>query len=84
MLLAKLLLVSGITMVLGLITVVGMFLVGQAVLGAYGIPVANLTDADAQRLVFGLGAITPLSQSSGSRSASSCGAPRAPSRRFSE
>jgi ABC-2 type transport system permease protein len=47
-------------MVLGLITVVGMFLVGQAVLGAYDIPVVGLGDADAQRLVFGLGAVTPL------------------------
>ena len=59
-LLAKLLLVSGITMVLGLITVTGMFLVGQAVAGAYGMPVADLGDADARRLVIGLSAVTPL------------------------
>ena len=59
-LLAKLVLVSGITMVLGVFTVVAMFLVGQAVLAAYGIPVADLGDADARRLVFGLGAATPL------------------------
>ena len=33
----------------------GMFLVGQAVLGAYGRPVASLGDADARRMVLGLG-----------------------------
>lgn len=59
-LLAKLLLVSSITMVLGLITVTGMFLVGQAVAEAYGMPAAGLGDADALRLVLGLGAVTPL------------------------
>ncbi|MEO9255513.1 MAG: hypothetical protein ABI305_08240, partial [Tepidiformaceae bacterium] len=31
------------------------FLVGQAVLGAYGMPVTNLGDPDAQRMVLGLG-----------------------------
>jgi ABC-2 type transport system permease protein len=59
-LLAKLLLVTGITMVFGLITTLGMFLVGQAVLGAYGMPVVDLGDADARRMVLGLGAVTPL------------------------
>lgn len=59
-LLAKLMLVSGVTLVLGLITVTAMFLVGQAVSGAYGMPVSNLGDADALRLVLGLGATTPL------------------------
>lgn len=59
-LLAKLLLVSAVTMVLGLATVTGMFLVGQAVAGAYGMPTAGLGDADARRLVIGLGAVTPL------------------------
>ena len=57
---AKLLLVSGITFVFGLLTTVVMFLVGQAVLGAYGMPVANLGDADAQRMVLGLGATMPF------------------------
>ena len=59
-LVSKLLLVSSITTLLGLITTVGMFLVGQAVLGAYGVPVTDLGDPNAQRLVFGLGAATAL------------------------
>lgn len=59
-LLAKLLLVSSITLVLGVITTVGMFLVGQAVLESYGIPIAGLGDTDVQRLVLGLGVATPL------------------------
>jgi ABC-type transport system involved in multi-copper enzyme maturation permease subunit len=59
-LLAKLVLVSGVTLGVGLFTVTAMFLVGQATLGAYGIPQASLGDADAQRLVIGLGAATPL------------------------
>ncbi len=58
--LAKLLLVGGLTTVLGVIALVAMFLAGQAVLGAYGIPVANLGDPDARRLVLGLGLVTPL------------------------
>ena len=57
---AKVLLVSGITLVFGLLTTVGMFLVGQAVLGAYGRPVTDLGDADAQRMVLGLGAVMPF------------------------
>jgi ABC-2 type transport system permease protein len=57
---AKLLLVSGITLLFGLLTTVGMFLVGQTVLGAYGMPVANLGDADARRMVLGLGAVMPF------------------------
>lgn len=59
-LLAKLILVFGITLVLGVLTTLGMFLVGQAVLGAYGMPVADLGDEDALRLVLGLGAVMPL------------------------
>ena len=57
---SKVLLVFGITTVLGLATVTGMFLVGQAVLGAYGLPTTSLEDPDALRLVIGLGAATPL------------------------
>ena len=59
-LLAKLLLVSSITLVLGVITTVGMFLIGRAVLESYGIPIAGLGDTDVQRLVIGLGVATPL------------------------
>lgn len=57
---AKLLLVSLITLVFGLLTTVGMFLVGQAVLGAYGMPTTDLGNADAQRMVLGLGAVMPF------------------------
>lgn len=56
---AKLILVSLITLVFGLVATVGMFLVGQAVLGAYGMPTASLADADARRMVLGLGATMP-------------------------
>jgi ABC-2 type transport system permease protein len=59
-LLAKLVLTSAILLVFGLLTTVGMFLVGQAVLGAYGMPVADLGDADARRMVLGLGAVMPF------------------------
>ena len=53
---AKFALVGFIILVAGLVTTVGMFFAGQAVLGAYGMPVASLGDPDAQRMVFGLGA----------------------------
>jgi len=57
---AKLVLVSLITMVFGLLTTVGMFLVGQAILGAYGMPTTDLGNADARRMVLGLGAVAPF------------------------
>ena len=57
---AKLTLVFAITLVAGLATVAGMFLVGQAVLAQYDMPTASLGDADALRMVLGLGAATPL------------------------
>ena len=56
--LAKLFLVGGVLAVLGLVTSTAMFLIGQAVLGAYGMPTATLADSDAQRMVFGLGLAT--------------------------
>ncbi|MGE0227616.1 MAG: ABC transporter permease subunit [Dehalococcoidia bacterium] len=59
-LVAKLALVTGVTSIVGFVTSVSMFLAGQAVLGSYGIPVADLGDADAQRFVFGLGLMSPL------------------------
>jgi ABC-2 type transport system permease protein len=58
--LAKLILVSLIVLVFGLITTVGMFLVTQTVLGAYGMPLKGLGDADTRGLVLGLGAGMPL------------------------
>jgi len=57
---AKLLLVAGVTFVFGLLTTVAMFLVGQAILGAYGMPTTDLGDADARRMVLGLGAVLPF------------------------
>jgi ABC-2 type transport system permease protein len=57
---AKFLLVTPIMLAFGLITTLGMFLVGQAVLGAYGLPVTDLGDPDARRIVLGLGALMPV------------------------
>lgn len=59
-LLAKFLLVGSITLVLGVITTVSMFLVGRAILDSYGISIPGLGDSDVQRLVLGLGVATPL------------------------
>jgi ABC-2 type transport system permease protein len=58
--LAKLVLVSLIVLVFGLLTTIGMFLVWQAILGAYGLEIATFGDADARRLVIGLGAAMPF------------------------
>ncbi|MEO8539979.1 MAG: ABC transporter permease [bacterium] len=55
-LVAKLLLVGGITLVVGMLTTISMFLVGQTILGAYGLPHATLADPNARWVVFGLGA----------------------------
>lgn len=57
---AKLILVGLITLVFGLVTTVGMFLIAQAILGAYGMPSTSLGDADARRMVLGLGAVMPF------------------------
>ena len=58
--LAKLILVGLIVLVFGLLTTVGMFLITQAILGAYGMPLAGLGDADTRGLVLGLGAAMPF------------------------
>ena len=57
---AKLALLTPVTLVFGLITTLGMFLVAQAVFGAYGLPVADLGDPDARRTVLGIGALMPV------------------------
>lgn len=57
---AKLALVAGITLVVGTIASVGMFLAGAAVLSSYGIPVPGLGDRDVQRFVLGLAVATPM------------------------
>jgi ABC-2 type transport system permease protein len=57
---AKVILVTVLMLIFGLLTMVGMFLVGQAILDSYGMPTAALGDSDAQRAVFGLAALAPL------------------------
>ena len=57
---AKLAVLTPIMLMFGLITTLGMFLVGQAVLGAYGLPVTDLGDPDARRMVFGFAALMPV------------------------
>lgn len=57
---AKLLIVTAITLAAGLVTTTAMFFTGQAVLDAYGMPSASLANGDAQRMVFGLGAVMPF------------------------
>jgi ABC-2 type transport system permease protein len=56
---AKLAIVGVTLLVMGLVSTVSMFFVGQALLGAYGMPTASLTDADAARMVLGLGVAMP-------------------------
>lgn len=57
---AKILLVAIVTMVAGAISLFGMFLVGQAVLGAYDMPTVGLGDSDALRALIGLSLSAPL------------------------
>jgi ABC-2 type transport system permease protein len=59
-LLAKVLLVMLVSLVVGVISSVGMFVVGQAIFEGYGIETAGLTDADALRAVLGVGLTTPV------------------------
>lgn len=51
---AKALIVAAVTTVLGFVTVIGMFLIGQAVLASYGMPTTSLGDSDALRAVLGI------------------------------
>ena len=57
---AKALIVALVTAVFGLVSVVGMFAVGQAVLGSFDMPTTTLGNADALRAVLGLGLTTPF------------------------
>lgn len=52
---AKALIVAAVMVVFGTIATVGMFLVGQSVLGSFDMPTTTLADPDAQRAVFGTG-----------------------------
>jgi len=55
---AKLMLVTAIILLLGLVTSLGMFFVSQAILEGYGMPSTTLSDPDAARMVLGLGVAT--------------------------
>lgn len=57
---AKLALLTPVTLVFGLVTVLGMFFVGQAVFGASGLPKADLGDPDARLTVLGTAALMPV------------------------
>lgn len=57
---AKVLVVTAITLVAGTVATVGMFLAGQAVFGAYGVPTAGLADADALRAVLAISVLGPV------------------------
>lgn len=54
-LLAKVLIITVVAIVLGFISVIGEFLLGQAIFGANGMQTATLGDSDASRAVIGLG-----------------------------
>lgn len=58
--LAKLAITGGTLLVVGLATTLTMFFVGQALLGAYGMPTETLADPDAARMVLGLGVAMPF------------------------
>ena len=57
---AKLIVVFATVLALGLATTIGMFVAGQAMLGAYGMPTADPTDPDVLRMVLGLGVAMPF------------------------
>lgn len=57
---AKLAIVAVTLLVVGLATTISMFFVGQALLGAYGMPTASLANQDAARMVLGLGVAMPF------------------------
>jgi hypothetical protein len=59
-LLAKLLLISLIVLVFGMVATVGMFLVGQGIFEAYDMPGTDLADGDGWRMALGLGAVMPF------------------------
>lgn len=59
-LIAKMLIIGLLTLVIGTIATVGMFLVGQAIFSSYGIETASLGDEDAFRMVLGICLGQPL------------------------
>lgn len=59
-LLAKVLIITGLTLVVGLISSVGAFLVGQAILGSFDLRTTSLSDPDALRTVLAFGLLAPM------------------------
>jgi ABC-2 type transport system permease protein len=57
---AKALIIGVIALVVGTVTTVGMFLVGQAIFGSAGIPTASLGDEEAFRMVLGFSLGSPV------------------------
>lgn len=58
--LAKMLIVTVLTLVFGAISIFGMFLAGQAVLGAYDMPTTGLGDSTAMQALVGMSLASPL------------------------
>lgn len=58
--LAKFAITGATLLISGLASTISMFFVGQALLGAYGMPTASLADPDAARMVLGLGVAMPF------------------------
>jgi hypothetical protein len=59
-LVAKALVVTALTLALGLVTSFACFFIGQAVLGAYDVPTASFSDPDARRAVIAAWLTSPL------------------------
>lgn len=59
-LLAKVLIITSVTLVVGLISSFGAFLVGQAILGSFDLRTASLTEPDALRTVLSFGLLAPM------------------------
>lgn len=59
-LLAKVLIITAVTLVVGLISSFGAFLLGQAILGSFDLGTATLADSDALRTVLAYGLLAPM------------------------
>jgi ABC-2 type transport system permease protein len=59
-LLAKVLIITALTLVVGLISSFGAFLVGQSILGSFDLRTASLSEPDALRTVLGFGLLAPM------------------------
>ena len=59
-LLAKVLIITGLTLVVGVISSTGAFLIGQAILSSFDLATTTLADPDALRTVLGYGLLAPM------------------------